>query len=86
MEAKMTAVFLSKRYFNIESVYSEEVKKKLEAELTFIAPIKSEKELPARKAETARVDFIFSTWGMPALTKEEIREYFPNLKQTYLLL
>ena len=45
--------------------------------------IKSEKELPARKAETARVDFIFSTWGMPALTKEEIREYFPNLKHVF---
>ena len=82
-EAKMTAVFMSKRFFNIDSVYSEEVKEKLCSELTFLEPIQSEKELPARKAETSRVDFIFSTWGMPALTREEIREYFPNLKHVF---
>ena len=25
-------------------------------------------------------EFIFSTWGMPVFTSEEIKEYFPSLK------
>ena len=79
----MTAVFFSKRYFNIDNVYSEESKRRLAEKLTFIAPVKSEKELEARKEETVKVDYIFSTWGMPALSKEEIRRYFPNLKHVF---
>ena len=79
----MTAVFFSERYFNIDNVYSEESKRRLAEQLTFIAPIKSEKELEARKEETAKVDYIFSTWGMPALSKEEIQRYFPNLKHVF---
>lgn len=79
----MTAVFFSKRYFNIDNVYSEESKRRLAEKLTFIAPIKSEKELEARKEETVKVDYIFSTWGMPALSKEEVQRYFPNLKHVF---
>ena len=29
------------------------------------------------------VEFIFSTWGMPTLTEEEIKIYFPNLKAVF---
>lgn len=79
----MTAVFFSKRYFNIDNVYSEETKKRLARQLTFIAPLKSTEELEARRTDTAGVDYIFSTWGMPALSKEEIRKYFPNLKHVF---
>lgn len=34
----------------------------------------------ADPAAFADVDYIFSTWGMPVLTEEEIKTAFPNLK------
>ncbi len=48
-------------------------------------------EFPDRKfkikeldpAYTHQVDFIFSSWGMPALTGEQIEYYFPNLKAVF---
>ena len=79
----MTALFVTKRFFNVAAVYSKELQEKLASELTFLAPIKHESELEARKEELKNVDFIFSTWGMLALTKEQIKEYFPNLKSIF---
>ena len=30
-----------------------------------------------------RAEVIFSTWGMPALSQEQLREYFPALKAVF---
>ena len=79
----MTALFVTKRFFNIDAVYSRELQEKLKSELTFLAPVKSEEELEIRKDELQSVDYIFSTWGMLALTKEQILTYFPNLKAVF---
>jgi phosphoglycerate dehydrogenase-like enzyme len=79
----MTALFVTKRFFNIDAVYSRELQEKLKSELTFLAPVKSEEELEIRKEELQSVDYIFSTWGMLALTKEQILTYFPNLKAVF---
>ena len=68
----MTALFVTKRFFNVAAVYSKELQEKLANELTFLAPIKHEDELEARKDELKNVDYIFSTWGMLALTKEQV--------------
>lgn len=79
----MTALFVTKRFFNIDAVYSRELQEKLKQELNFLSPVKSETELEARKEELQNVDYIFSTWGMLALTKEQILTYFPNLKAVF---
>ena len=79
----MTALFVTRRFFNIDAVYSSELQAKLKSELTFLAPVKSETELEARKEELQTVDYIFSTWGMLPLTKEQILTYFPNLKSVF---
>lgn len=79
----MTALFVTKRFFNIDAVYSRKLQEKLKSELTFLAPLKSEEELENRKEELQTVDYIFSTWGMLALTKEQILTYFPNLKSVF---
>ena len=79
----MTALFVTRRFFNIDAVYSSELQTKLKSELTFLAPIKSEAELEDRKEELQSVDYIFSTWGMLPLTKEQILTYFPNLKSVF---
>ncbi len=79
----MTALFVTKRFFNVDAVYSKQLQEKLADELEFLAPIKNENELELRKDELQRVDYIFSTWGMLALTKEQILRYFPNLKSVF---
>ncbi len=79
----MKALFVTRRALNIDSVYSTDMQKKLAEELEFLAPVKSMDELDARKEELQSVDYIFSTWGMLPLTKEQIAEYFPNLKSVF---
>ena len=79
----MTALFATRRFFNIDAVYDSELQKKLKNELNFLDPLKSFDELDARKEELQTVDYIFSTWGMLPLTKEQILEYFPNLKSVF---
>ncbi len=38
------------------------------------------KELKKYKEELSQAEIAFSTWGMPRLTREQIKEYFPKLK------
>jgi phosphoglycerate dehydrogenase-like enzyme len=40
-------------------------------------------ELSRRRDELKDVGYVFSTWGMPALTEEQIGEYFPALKAVF---
>ncbi len=79
----MTALFVTRRFFNIDAVYSAEMQKKLASELNFLPPLKSVDELEARKNDLQTVDYIFSTWGMLPLTKEQIETYLPNLKAVF---
>ncbi|NLB38028.1 MAG: hydroxyacid dehydrogenase [Clostridiales bacterium] len=48
--------------------------------LTMLDTPVRQSELDARKAEIADVEVILSTWGTPALTKEQVQTYFPKLK------
>lgn len=79
----MTAVILSFRPQNIPNVYSEALSDKMKKELTLLSPVKSKDELITRKDEMQTVDVIFSTWGMPALTEEEIEAFFPRVKAVF---
>ncbi len=78
-----TAIFVTRRASNLEAVYSAEMQKKLAGELRFLAPLASMDELEARRAELQSVEYIFSTWGMLPLKKEDILAYFPNLKSVF---
>lgn len=77
------AAFITERFFNVDAVYSEEAKRRLAASLSFVPPIRSRAELDARREELQSVEYLFSTWGMLRLTKEEVRSYFPNLKSVF---
>jgi len=37
-------------------------------------------DLDKRRGVLSQAEFIFATWGMPALTEDQIAEYLPNLK------
>ncbi|MGI5894245.1 MAG: hydroxyacid dehydrogenase [Candidatus Merdivicinus sp.] len=40
-------------------------------------------QLEQHREYLSDVTYLFSTWGMPALTEEQIREYLPNLKAVF---
>ena len=52
----MTALFVTRRFWNVDAVYSAEMQKKLAEELDFLAPVISMDELDARKEELQKVD------------------------------
>lgn len=68
----------------IRSVYPDQTLKELEKcaglDISFVADTNDWKIHADRLRDAEN---IFSTWGMPALTEEEIRTYLPNLKALY---
>ena len=75
----MKSVFLGDQH-NTDYVYAPDV----------LAAFEQEAGLVSRRIFTpdsgdipSDVDFIFSTWGMPALTEETIARVFPNLKAVF---
>lgn len=79
----MKAIFMTKNKKSCDDVYTPETREKLASKLEFFEPIYNLNELDERVAELNTVDFIFSTWGMFALTKEQIAKYFGSLKAVF---
>lgn len=66
----------------LPSVYSEETIAALEREAGLASrEILSKEDVLAGKAKDA--DYVFSTWGMPHFTAEEIRAALPNVKAVF---
>ena len=63
-------------------VYTPEVLAKL-GELGELSDKINRKNLRENKEFLCDCEIAFSTWGMPEFTKEEIREYMPNLKAVF---
>ena len=69
---------------SVNNVYSAEVMKELHSELEFETDhVIAKGELDEYRSELSAADYIFSTWGMPHFTREEIAEYLPNLKAVF---
>ncbi|MCI8386851.1 MAG: hydroxyacid dehydrogenase [Clostridiales bacterium] len=79
----MKAIFMSGNLKNCDNVYTQAAHAKLAEKLEFLEPISNVKEIEARADELNSVDFIFSTWGMLSLTKEQIAKYFGSLKAVF---
>lgn len=77
----MKAVIATQRKYNIDSVYSD-IREKLEKTYTLLPDLTTLDDLKTRD-DVKYVDYIFSTWGMFVLTKEEIKKYLPNLKAVF---
>ncbi len=76
---KANAVIIS----NLERVYHVYPSNLIEEINTFLnlyEKILTEAELEACKEDLTDVEFIFSTWGMPNLSEEQIKDFFPSLK------
>ena len=69
---------------NVERVYAPSTLEKLHAELEFATDhVIAKNEIDDYRTELASADYLFSTWGMPSFTNEEIREYLPNVKAVF---
>lgn len=65
---------------SISRVYSEETLKLLTAEAALEPQVVTHAMLKKGSVATDDVECLFSTWGMPSLSEEEIARYFPNLR------
>ena len=76
----MKAIFLCEKAPKLFRVFDSETCAALQA-LTGIEPVRYTKEdVLNDPAKFADVEFVFSTWGMPEFTEEEIKTYLPKLK------
>ena len=76
----MRSILLSKNIKKLTSVYSEELCKRLEISASLDGRMYTEEDILSTPDAFLDVDYIFSTWGMPALDRETIRRVFPSLK------
>lgn len=72
----MRSIFLCNKKNSVEKVYAESFDKIPEVGRR----VYSSSEVTADPNAFAEVEYIFSTWGMPTMTEEDIRRCFPRLK------
>ena len=76
----MRAIFLCEKNDKIFSVYDAETICELQKLTDIEKKIYSKADVVREPNAFSDVDAVFSTWGMPEFTEEEIRAYLPNLK------
>lgn len=65
-------------------VYTQTLIDKLHSELAFPIPeVLTKNNLAQYEAQTQNIEYLFTTWGMLALTAAEIDRYFPALKAVF---
>lgn len=76
----MRSIFISNIAGNLEKVYGTDTQSYLQ-EAAGLELIQYTRDMILENPEDFRdVDFIFSTWGMPAFTEDEIAAIFPKLQ------
>ncbi len=73
----MKAIFLCENQDTVLRVFSKETLLKLK----FNGKVYSKSDL--KTEDLSDTEFIFSTWGMPSFTENEIKRYFPSLKAIF---
>ncbi len=79
----MKAAFLCNSEKWIHEVYAPETVKRIKALTELDERVCTYKDLISGGRNLADAEYIFSTWGMPALTTDEIKKYLPNLKAVF---
>ena len=72
----MKSIFLCNKKNSVEKVYADSFDKLPEVE----KKVYSSADVIAQPEKFAEVEFVFSTWGMPSMSEEEIKKCFPALK------
>ncbi len=76
----MKAVFLCNDKNNPERVYSDESRKELNNFTGLENTVYSKDDVLKDTSVFKDTEYIFSTWGMPVFSEEEIKSIFPSLK------
>ena len=76
----MKAIFLCDKPKNIESVYSEEIRHEIYRAIALDSAVFTKADLLASNNAFSDVEYVFSTWGMPTLSENEIARCLPSLK------
>lgn len=79
----MKAIFLSEKEKNIKSVYTGRQVQDLTFEAGLFPQFFKKQDIIDDPAYFTDVETIFSTWGMPSFTEEEIAKCFPSLKAIF---
>ena len=72
----MRSIFLCNKKSNVEKVYAYSFGKLSDVERR----VYSSADVLGEPEAFSEVEYIFSTWGMPAMSEDEIKSCFPNLK------
>lgn len=76
----MKAVFLCNDKRNPLRIYDEATRKKLKNFTDITDDVYSREEVLKNKERFSDTRYIFSTWGMPVFSEEEIKDIFPSLE------
>lgn len=76
----MKFVLMTNQKFQAARVYSEDIKQRIRERGELPDFIVGKGDLKKREDYLRDVEIIFSTWGMPSLSEDEIKRYFPKLK------
>lgn len=80
---KPAAVFVCDYPENVHNVYDSHTMAILNNALELPETIVSSETLEENRAILEPAEYLFSTWGMPALTEEQLAKYLPNLKAAF---
>lgn len=78
----MKSIFLGDKA-NINRVYTREIIEKLVKNAGLDTEVYTKDAIVSGEVDTRLIDYIFSTWGMPDFSEEEIKAFFPNLKAIF---
>lgn len=79
----MKAIFLCERSDRIFQVFDEDICEKLHALTGIEKKLYTKADILNAPRQFVDVEMIFSTWGMPVFTVEEIKTYLPALKSVF---
>lgn len=76
----MKAILLGEQKPVLLQVYTQETLQKLQETAGLDCELYSKQEILDNPVKFQNTEYIFSTWGMPQFTEEEIKTYLPSLK------
>lgn len=79
----MNAIFLSKYPEKLKSVYTPELRDVICSGCGCDADLYTKEDILACPEKFRHVKWIFSTWGMPVFTEDEIRDLLPELEAVF---
>lgn len=79
--SKPKAIFMTNYEMKVEQVYGDAITERIRKNADISSEVLNYEKFLAQ--DTTDVEYIFSTWGMPSISVEEIKNKLPNLKAIY---